>query len=482
MCDTVKKCNDCSRIITGKYVNSHRCGYSECTNCGKYVGKDHKCYLKKVKAKGGNCMTGKKEPCKNNDSIKKTDCCYPCRTYTEKYMFYDFEATQNTGTHTVNLSIAQDFDGNEYVHNSIDEFCKYFLNDKYKGYTFIAHNSKGYDSHFVLKWLIDQGIKPYCIYNGAKIMFMEIPKLSIRFIDSLNFLQMPLKSFPKTFGMNELKKGYFPHYFNKKCNENYVGPIPSKKHYGYNQMKPDERAKFLKWYDDRVSENYVFDFEKEIVDYCRSDVDILRRSLIKFREDFIQLEDIDPLRYITIASVCMTIYRSNYMPKKTIAIVPEYAKTDNFSKMSIMWLNYMSNGVNIQHALNGGEKTLTIGDKTYKVDGFCEETNTVYEFYGCFWHGCPNCYKPNIINSKSQRDMGTLNDQTIGKRDTIKNAGYNHVSTYECQLTKNKDFQKFAKNFTQEIVEPLNPRHAFYGGRTNATKLLYNFKENECGR
>ena len=476
VCDTVKKCLDCSRIITGKYVNSHKCDYSECNNCNKYVGKDHKCFMKKVKAKGGYCTVNGKEPCKNDDStIKKKDWCYSCRTNTEKYIFFDYEATQNTGTHNVNLSIAQDFDGNEYVHNSIDEFCKYFLNDKYKGYTFIAHNSKGYDSHFVLKWLIDQGIKPYCIYNGCKIMFMELPKLSIRFIDSLNFLQMPLKSFPKTFGMNELKKGYFPHYFNKKCNENYVGPIPSKKHYGYNQMKPDERAKFLKWYDDRVSENYVFDFEKEIVDYCRSDVDILRRSLIKFREDFIQLENIDPLRYITIASVCMTIYRSNYMPKKTIAIVPEYAKTDNFSKMSIMWLNDMSNGANIQHALNGGEKVLTIGDKTYKVDGFCEETNTVYEFYGCFWHGCPNCYKPNIINSKSQRDMGTLNDQTIGKRDTIKNAGYNHVSTYECQLPKNKDFQKFAKNFTQEIVEPLNPCHAFYGGRTNATKLLYNF-------
>ena len=41
-------------------------------------------------------------------------------------------------------------------------------------------------------------------------MFMEIPKLSIRFIDSLNFLQMLLKSTHKTFGMNELKKGYFP--------------------------------------------------------------------------------------------------------------------------------------------------------------------------------------------------------------------------------------------------------------------------------
>ena len=105
---------------------------------------------------------------------------------------------------------------------------------------------------------------------------------------------------------------------------------------------------------------------------------------MKLGEDFIKLENIDPLSYITIASVSMTIYRSNYMPNKTITIVPEYAKTDNFSKMSIMWLNYASNGLNIQYALNGGEKKLTINDKTYKIDGFCEETNTVYEFYRCF--------------------------------------------------------------------------------------------------
>ena len=277
-------------------------------------------------------MTGNKEPCKSNDSIKKKDWCYPCRTYTEKYIFYDFEATQNTGTHTVNLSIAQDINGKEYLHNSIDDFCKCFLNDKFKGYKLTADNSKEYDSHFVLKWLIDQGIKPYCIYNGAKIMYMEIPKLSIRFIDSLHFLQMPLKSFPKTFGMSELKKGYFPHYFNKKCNKNYVDPMPSKKHYGYNLMKPDERSKFLKWYEERVSENYVFDFKKEILEYCRSDIDILRRGIMKLREDFIQLENIDPLRYITIASGCMTIYRCNYMPKKTIAIVQNMPKQITLAK------------------------------------------------------------------------------------------------------------------------------------------------------
>ena len=89
-----------------------------------------------------------------------------------------------------------------------------------------------------------------------------------------------------------------------------------------------------------------------------------------------------------------------------------------------MWLNYVPTpkgyGSSIKHALNGGEKELTIVDKAYKVDGFCKETNTVCEFYGCFWHGCPNCYKPNNINSKNQKDMGTLNDLTVEKCDTIK--------------------------------------------------------------
>ena len=78
--------------------------------------------------------------------------------------------------------------------------------------------------------------------------------------------------------------------------------------------------------------------------------------------------------------------------------------------------------------------------------------------------------------------MGTLNEQTIKKGEIIKAAGYKHVSIYECQLKNNKDFQRLLKGFYKEIVEPLNPRDAFYGGRTNATKLLYNFKENERGR
>ena len=52
-------------------MNSHKCGYSECNNCSKYVGKNHKCFMKKVKAKGGYCTVDITKQCKNDDSIKK---------------------------------------------------------------------------------------------------------------------------------------------------------------------------------------------------------------------------------------------------------------------------------------------------------------------------------------------------------------------------------------------------------------------------
>ena len=46
--------------------------------------------------------------------------------------------------------------------------------------------------------------------------------------------------------------------------------------------------------------------------------------------------------------------------------------------------------------------------KNRKVDGFDEANNTVYEFQGCVWHGCPKCYSPDTINKHSQIPMKEL--------------------------------------------------------------------------
>ena len=53
---------------------------------------------------------------------------------------------------------------------------------------------------------------------------------------------------------------------------------------------------------------------------------------------------------------------------------------------------------------------------------------------------------------------------------------------YQCELAKNSDFKKWSKENDIELIMPLNPRDAFFGGRTNLTKLRYDFKDNEKGR
>ena len=71
---------------------------------------------------------------------------------------------------------------------------------------------------------------------------------NIKFVDSISFTLIPIKDFPKTFGLVKLAKGYFPHKFNTDENQQYVGPYPDKIYCGYDQMKKEDREKFDEWY------------------------------------------------------------------------------------------------------------------------------------------------------------------------------------------------------------------------------------------
>ena len=92
--------------------------------------------------------------------------------------------------------------------------------------TVLAHNFQGYDSYPLVEEYHRQKRMLEQTRNGAKILQLKVG--DIRFIDSLSFFQMPLSAFPKTFGLTELKKGYFAHLFNTRANQHYVGPLPPK--------------------------------------------------------------------------------------------------------------------------------------------------------------------------------------------------------------------------------------------------------------
>ena len=69
-------------------------------------------------------------------------------------------------------------------------------------------------------------------------------------------------------------------------------------------MPSAERDNFLQWYESM--ENKEFDFQKEMLDYIRADVTILREAIMKFRDimmDVTATEEepgIDPFAYLII--------------------------------------------------------------------------------------------------------------------------------------------------------------------------------------
>ena len=130
-------------------------------------------------------------------------------------------------------------------------------------------------------------------------------------------------------------------------------------------MRSKERKEFLRWYDQKKAEGYVFDMRKELIEYCQSDADILRCSCLQFRKSIIKITNMDPFQYVTIDSVCMAIFRDKFLKSDTIAVINNMERSENASKASIAWLDYMAqrSGIKIQHALEGGEKRLLLRGK-----------------------------------------------------------------------------------------------------------------------
>ena len=135
------------------------CGYSRCRNCGEIV-----------KTNEHKCCTMPKKP----------------KAYTEMCFWFDYEAEQDTAVLKPNLIVAHYFDGTKFCFKTNEEFCMWLISKKHKGYTSISHNAKCYDLQFILKYCVENTLKPYTIYNGTKLMLLTVCQIKI--LDSHNFV------------------------------------------------------------------------------------------------------------------------------------------------------------------------------------------------------------------------------------------------------------------------------------------------------
>jgi G:T-mismatch repair DNA endonuclease (very short patch repair protein) len=415
--------------------------------------------------------------------------------------------------------------------DTTEEFCKWLLTPQHKDVTAIAHNSKAFDAHFILGYCVDNGVFPEIIFSGTKIMLMNIKQgVSIRFIDSLNFLPMRLKNLPKALNLQgNLKKGDFPHLANTLDNQDYVGPMFAPYYYGVDFMSTDDRNDFFIWYNEQAGK--TFNFQQEMLDYTRSDVSILREACTSFRK-LIQVvttipecgvPGIDPFAHATLASCAMQVIRqlmlyevhnvtltdgrsgeavlrrgtwffdgdtinpdlistSNFI-KSPIPQIPAqgYGKHHNDSQKSALWLEWISHskGRHIQHARNGGE--FRIPGTRYFVDGIHLQSNTVYEYLGCRFHGHTCLQDRTLRDPRTRMSLKKLYDRTIARLQEIRTLGYSIISIWECHydklITTNPVMREFIN--TCDTVRPLKIRDSFFGGRVEPTTLYYEAQDGE---
>src|SRR5271170_7216804 len=515
VCKRLFRCEQCNVLVDtmkrckGEYgFKTHRCGEIYCKRCKAHFPKNHLCYMSVPSEAGSNkrkINTTEDEETDSENANKNQ-----CKDKKIMYIFYYFEATQESLTegkinefeHQVNFVVSKQqcgdcIDNDElkqcescgtrknvfHGESALQEFVNFVFTLNSRNLfeiTAIAHNSSGYDAQFILTHSFKQCEKPEIILaTGTKITYMKLK--NVGFIDSCRFLPMALAKIPEAFELEDSKKGDFPHFFNTAKNWSYEGPLPDFEYYGAGSKSEEDSVKLYSWWKEQRERGYNFNFQAEIREYCENDVAILEKGCLKFREAFIQ-DGIDPFRdATTIASACNLLFRKKFLKPFTIGLMNPhgYNYRDTQSHKALTWLKWEEEQrkIRIQHAGNGRETVLA---NKYKVDGFYPEEKLVFEFQGCAFHGCPKCYSSEISRKKltpgsNNRTMVQAYDDTTCKVKLLQKLGYTVIEKWECDFYRDKINNKVLEEFCkkQDLYKPLNPRDAFFGGRTNATTLYY---------
>lgn len=103
----------------------------------------------------------------------------------------------------------------------------------------------------------------------------------------------------------------------------------------------------------------------------------------------------------------------------------------NSSSISKEWLNMLK--IRIPHLRTSDDirGEYNIPGTKYFADGYDEQTNTIYEFNGDYWHGNPKIYNQNDINKTKKCTFGELYNNTRIKRKICESLNYRYIEIWE---------------------------------------------------
>ena len=109
----------------------------------------------------------------------------------------------------------------------------------------------------------------------------------------------------------------------------------------------------------------------------------------------------------------------------------------------------------------------------FVADGYDNKTNTIYEYYGCYWHGCPKCHP----NNKEKYN------RTMERRQMLMDTGYKMCEMWEHDWLdiKQNDLGISQREYVEQSArnQTIVTRAALFGGRTEAFKSYHECNEDE---
>ena len=347
------------------------------------------------------------------------------------------------------------------------------------GYTLLAHNGSGFDSHYLFRYLrSDFGFDVQPLYQGSRLLQFLVKSAAkdrdyvLRAIDTAQFFQSRLEDLPKQFGLDglDLKKGFFPYKFDSPDRWNYAGEFPGLEWYGVPEMSVKKAAEVRAWHSEQLGS--VFHFRKEMTDYCLEDVRVLLSAVQRSIKEDLELMSFDGFaECCTIASKTLLFFRHAFLRPNTIGVIGQqgYGGPRNQSREGLLWLLLQERVYpGMQHALSTRGEAKLLG---VPVDGFHAPSNTVLQFHGCFWHGCVRCYPnrtlKNTVNGKSFDELFLKTQQRTAQ---LRAHGYTVVEKWACQFTDGEKQQAADFGLVKKVPQ-LVPKDGFFGGRTEAINM-----------
>ncbi len=257
-------------------------------------------------------------------------------------MTMDLEtSTDMNGQHIPYL--AAGYDGKDFITSYVEkqgdvtslivdfvtQIIQKCVTNKISEYNIYAHNLGAFDGILLFHHLFKFGGEVLPLFNNGKYIsirlvikagnkiFKNKKEITLIFKDSYLMLPLALRKLCKAFNVLT-QKAYFPFFLK---NIFYTGVLPSLEY--WTDISQDKYQELVIKYT-----GISWNFKEEATEYCKLDCKALHEVLTKFNELIFENFKVNMTKCLTLPSLAMLIYKTNYMPADTIYQILDKVEMD----------------------------------------------------------------------------------------------------------------------------------------------------------